>query len=152
MIVIGLTGPPGVGKDWVADNVLARHGFYPIGLETVNDLGRLGGEDRTRSLEGWLLVWRARWGVDRVVVTDIKLLGELAWIHRMGGKVLAVKGDRTRPLTLDDEAQQPELKRAIAFADACCWNELGAPVEALEAQVESALRAWGVLTLERGAR
>jgi hypothetical protein len=138
--IIGITGHAGVGADWVADNILARLSFWPIALADASTAADPA--VRCSALERWLRIWHARWGIQRFVVTDVRSRSELSWIHRMGGKVLALKGDRTRVLTAEENAHCPEVARTIGLADACCWNELGAPYEAIKAQVESALRRW----------
>lgn len=185
LTILGLTGHAGVGKNWIASNILTLHGFYDVALADAFKVEAIGAggftfsqvfhdkppEVRTwlqrrgtegfgpmlpgraadpdiwvRTLEAWLALWSQRWGISRFVVTDVRFPNELAWIHRLGGKVIAVKGDRARPLTEEQRRHPSELEilRIQTFADGYVFNDQGMPFESIEAQVENHLRLWSL--------
>lgn len=121
------------------------------GLTTRRMLQQFGDAGRALEPDFWVRQCAHRLGLhalphrapvhDRIAVTDIRYPNEAAWLHALGGRLLALRGNRSGGV---GEAHSSEQHHRRLQADFVLSNDHATPLPELLAQVDEVARWMGI--------
>lgn len=180
MIIMGVSGKAGTGKDFISNQYLKPRGFRPWSLAWhfkiwlvgkgeatydevfhtkpphVRKLLQEEGTERGRLVYGedvwcntaatWIRHLHETWGVQAIVIPDVRFPNEVAMIQRLGGKVLRISAPKraaSSALTPEQRAHQSETALDdFGGFDGFLYNDVGEEAQ-VEAQLHERFAQWG---------